>query len=191
MLLITLLLMINGCGQKEKEVGQHETIIIASEAQPFYDSFIRRLTESGWKFSITHIEVYITRGFENEDLYGYCFKASSGMKKDIPIVYLNELKWADPAFTVAEREQLVFHELGHCILNLPHDSMIENGRPVSLMNPVHTSVAPFYQTNYSDYITNLFKYPPGQSFSFDPSQYPSNSSGAYSLFAEEASIQNP
>jgi hypothetical protein len=53
------------------------------------------------------------------------------------------------------RKQLIFHELGHCFLDLVHRSETQNGIPLSIMYP---SVFPssYFQQYEQDYIFGLF-----------------------------------
>lgn len=46
---------------------------------------------------------------------GICFVWSDGYRE----IQINSLKWE--LFTEEQKEQLIFHELGHCVLNLNHD----------------------------------------------------------------------
>ncbi len=58
--------------------------------------------------------------------------------------------------TPLEREQLMFHELGHCILGADHDDSVdENNEPTSLMNSyvVHDKI---YSKHREEYIRKLF-----------------------------------
>ncbi|MCY4643972.1 MAG: hypothetical protein OXB88_05085 [Bacteriovoracales bacterium] len=58
------------------------------------------------------------------------------------------------------RETVVYHELGHCILNRDHDSTlgknrVSNAIPMSLMYP-STKYARYYMKYYNAYIRELF-----------------------------------
>lgn len=60
-----------------------------------------------------------------------------------------------------ERESTIFHELGHCYLDLDHDSSVIQGdyylfaRPKSLMHPY---TFPQYCANKEEYIKELFSH---------------------------------
>ena len=52
----------------------------------------------------------------------------------MPLIYLDPDFW-DNSYDW-KREQLMFHELGHCILDRPHtDQKLEDGCPISIMDP--------------------------------------------------------
>ena len=51
---------------------------------------------------------------------------------------------------------LVFHELGHCVLDLPHVTDKVDGKPLSIMYPSVSPVARAWGTNEERYIEELF-----------------------------------
>jgi len=57
------------------------------------------------------------------------------------------------------KEQLIYHELGHCLLQLDHDdSTVWKGSylvPKSIMHPIHFGCYPFYRDNRDYYINEL------------------------------------
>lgn len=57
----------------------------------------------------------------------------------------------------AEREELLFHELGHCVLSRKHRKDIGNeGMPKSIMNP-YLIRGELYQENRDYYLRELFR----------------------------------
>ena len=61
---------------------------------------------------------------------GVCFVWSDGYRE----IQINSLHWE--FFTEEQKEQLIYHELGHCVFNLGHDdSLMPNNRscPNSIM----------------------------------------------------------
>jgi hypothetical protein len=67
-----------------------------------------------------------------------CNKYSDGSKK----VIVDKIWWQ--GFSREQQQSLVFHELGHCELNLGHTEAFAGDCPVSLMYP---SVFPMYLIN--------------------------------------------
>jgi hypothetical protein len=56
------------------------------------------------------------------------------------------------------RQNLIFHELGHCILNLGHDStLMSNGIPNSLMNPslLPDGIFEFFRSHYMNQLFGI------------------------------------
>lgn len=80
---------------------------------------------------------------------------------DVPTVRINSIFW-NGGYLVSDKEQLLFHELGHCILNRVHDSSVvwATDSPgyildSTTMNPFHMS-AQFYNVNHDYYMKELF-----------------------------------
>lgn len=81
-------------------------------------------------------------------------------------LYDNKEIQIDPRFWENEneggKEQLIFHELGHCVLRLPHDAslMDDHGMliPASIMYPHNFGHYNFYQNHRDYYFQELKKY---------------------------------
>ena len=76
-----------------------------------------------------------------------------------PIIDINPEAWS--YMSASEKETLIFHELGHCILNRGHDnsSIYDGGYssyiPSSIMHEYAIS-STFYESRYDHYIKELF-----------------------------------
>jgi len=53
-------------------------------------------------------------------------------------------------------QQIIYHELGHCVFNLGHDETIENNRPKSIMYPYAFGNTPEYKNNLYSYYNELY-----------------------------------
>jgi hypothetical protein len=96
----------------------------------------------------------------SDSMLAYCSQSTNG-----PTVVVKGSWWNDVGNS--DRESVVFHELGHCLLHLTHDNSTENaydyfgsslykqGFPSSVMNKYHFS-AYTYQLNRETYIDRLF-----------------------------------
>jgi len=67
----------------------------------------------------------------------------------------------NPAFWNSNRENnrraLLFHELGHCVLDLDHDQRLGDGyRPVSLMFSAAGMIGDFWVEHGGEYLDQLF-----------------------------------
>lgn len=102
--------------------------------------------EHHWGKQIDNI--FITFGDLPQGRAGECTNLSNG---DIVI---DTLFWAYA--TVATKEQLIFHELGHCVLGREHNAKIVNGREQSIMNP-NLLLDSTYLPNRDEYIKELFQ----------------------------------
>lgn len=73
-----------------------------------------------------------------------------------PTVIVNQNTWG--SLDDGERESLVFHELGHCILRRKHITQVDQstGVPVSLMNP-YALDSGTYENHKTHYHSELFE----------------------------------
>ena len=94
--------------------------------------------------------------YDSGGIVGYCITYPGG-DKEIQI---------DPNFwefsNDAEKEELVFHELGHCILLRTHKTTLNsNGYPVSIMSPdlIDGSYYAYWKTRYRTLLRRPFGKP--------------------------------
>lgn len=127
---------------------------IGIDFQPFVDSFVNE----GSRYGVAVDTRALTVSFDStlgEGSLGYCDKGS---------VIINEKFWRTSV--ISDRESLLFHELGHCLLGRSHSSMLTAGYeistntyrvdvPASLMNPNHLA-GYFYVSNRDDLLKELF-----------------------------------
>lgn len=68
-----------------------------------------------------------------------------------PTIFINTYYWKMPGYLQdPDKEEILFHEMGHCVLNRSHKDSEE-----SIMFPYHLGRTK-YQINYSRYIQELF-----------------------------------
>jgi len=131
-----------------------EFVYVTSDARPYVDSFemFGRLNINR-RFKITRVSVRFVDKYPpgvKQDTIGEC-STNFGM---IPSITLLR-SWWDSVDTY-DREQLVFHELGHCVLYEGHyKRKFSNGMPQSMMYPEIIG-ARYYNKNRAYYIWRLF-----------------------------------
>lgn len=140
MRLILLALLLTGC-------GQHRVILIDPTAQSFYNSFLAEAGKQGRDIKIDSLmitKVSVLPGLE----LGRCDDG------DIPIVLILDSYWESAS--IADKEQLIYHELGHCILDRKHlDGKLDSGIPISIMDTFHFDRSTYiYYHDY--YMRELF-----------------------------------
>jgi len=144
-----LILLLVGCSSHKQEVD-------ASLLQ-YIEQFSREASIRGVSPSFAELEVKF--GALNADTYGRC-----DVNHDSKTIIINEVKFN--ALDIMGREQLLFHELAHCVLGLKHDDATEGLYnpntnsvyilvPSSIMNRFHFS-SNVYSPNRSIYIDRLF-----------------------------------
>lgn len=173
LIFIFILILMTSCGKKI----QYETsVYIHEDVAPFVSRFQQL---SGIQINDLHVT------FKQMDmgLGGYCEKneiiKETPFEKTItktPKVFLNIDYWNNYLkIDKRGKELLVFHELGHCLLNRDHnESKLDfNGKsiPASIMTPqMFESI--YYSSNYSHFIGELFNnYEQYASSSFSDNTY--------------------
>lgn len=114
-------------------------------------SYVQRFEE------VTGVKGQITINFSTlpDQILGVCYKYDDG-KRDVEID-LSYWKEIDDL----TKEEIVFHELGHCVLNRDHDeTLIETSKysqriPNSIMYPYAFGYTMFYEEFREHYINEL------------------------------------
>ena len=72
-----------------------------------------------------------------------------------PTIVVNRAKW--DRLTDLEREEFLYHELGHCVLRRLHKATLDtsSGNPLSIMHPVGLD-GRLYNTHRDTYLHELF-----------------------------------
>lgn len=105
------------------------------------------LQQSSYAKSITDLEIHFSTKLPYTTL-AVCVREPL----KTPVVYINKIYWDDATYLKEiDKEEIVFHELGHCVLNRGHET-----EKTSIMYPHHLGPTR-YQINYSAYINELFK----------------------------------
>lgn len=124
---------------------------IDSAIWPYVTKFVVEGGKRGYVADLSNITVIFgtTNTKEDAGTVGTC-SAINGF----PLVVIDQGYWN--ISNVYEKEELIMHELGHCLLNREHCEAKENGEGVSLMKPdlFDSSV---YSNNREKLIDELFK----------------------------------
>jgi hypothetical protein len=121
-----LLALILSCEQNNP---QPTTYRIDEELLPYLETFLAEANSRGLEFERENL--IIEFGTAAEEVCGQCLISKNGGQRKITIVQ-NSVCWEyRPAQT---REALVFHELGHCLLERNHrEDKLPNGAQASIM----------------------------------------------------------
>ena len=85
-------------------------------------------------------------------ILGICWM-SQGDPSFVPKVQISKEYWS--MIDDNGKQELMFHELGHCVLNRAHRADSNNGIPLSIMNPYYIDPN-FYTANLDQYYHELF-----------------------------------
>lgn len=157
--LILSLLSLVSCGAKKV---YHTSVNIDPEASKFVAAFEEQSNMKIKDLSVSYAALSDSR------VLGYC-QMGKRVEKDYtaqgvvehvyatPKIVLNTNWWS--RLSVASQEQLVFHELGHCIMGRGHTTTVDGqGNPVSIMYPYHLGET-MYVNKYASYMAELFSRP--------------------------------
>jgi hypothetical protein len=113
---------------------------------PYVDTFIEYRILSGGPGSVGSAVIQFTSELGQYTL-GVCYMGTGQIR-------INQNLWR--VLNNLSREELIFHELGHCLFNRYHEnSLLPNGRPASIMNQYHLG-ATIYSGNYRYYLEEFF-----------------------------------
>lgn len=121
---------------------------VPAEVAPLIEQFKAEAAAHGHSLIIENLVVQFSDALPLWEP-GSCTTSSS-----TPLINLNRIFWFESS-TAAQREEVVYHELGHCVLGRPHLDLYLNGVSVSLMS---TELLPesWYTNNRAYYIFELF-----------------------------------
>jgi len=121
-----LVLLLSGCSSDDNFEPVYN---VPEEFQPIVDTFLAEARARGHEFQINNLII----AYDDELEIRYCGTCNSNsMSNDIQkIISINSRKcWINDA----QKEALIFHELGHCFLGREHDdTKLPNGDPKSMM----------------------------------------------------------
>lgn len=116
----------------------------------------RRFTEPYATAFESHLERPIFTRIYFAFLKGKAVGLCESRSGEIPIVYLDLYFWS--MATPFEKEELLYHELGHCELGRRHNAYKDRqtGCPLSIMYPTVFGLEYCYLKNRKSYIMELF-----------------------------------
>jgi len=129
--------------------------------QSYVDSFKKAAKSQGVRPYLGSLTIVFVDGFKGPDktidysgIIGLC------MPGDIihtPVIYISKPYWTRT--NELRHEQLIWHEMGHCVLGRPHLMQIKDEHPISIMYPdtdvVNDEV--WYLEHKQDFIEELFR----------------------------------
>lgn len=119
---------------------------------PYLKSFEDEATQRGLSISFTETPVNAIFVSETDRLdLGWC----SSKPNDINTININVVFW--PGIPAMQKERLVFHELGHCVLNRSHlETVALNGHCLSIMNSARRCADNYNTETREKYLDELF-----------------------------------
>ena len=135
--LILLIILSVGCGRqlpdfKSIDKLPYWDVSIDSELEPFVTKFENQFNKqiSFGVLMVDELEDYKNGGLLDDNVMGVCWKSYDGAERVIEVK-----RDTFNAMNENMKEELIYHELGHCELNRLHrDTYFNNRCPTSIMN---------------------------------------------------------
>lgn len=160
-IILNMAFVLASCGAPQRDLqGQNIDGALVS----YLTSFEREATRNGVSVDSSHLTMSFSESMPQSTVGGYvlayCQRTLKGPNVVVKGSYWNQT-------SVSDREQLIFHELGHCLLGLDHDDSTEaapvwnnpayqaNNVPSSIMNTFHFDSG-LYNGNRPEYVNRLF-----------------------------------
>lgn len=148
-----------GCAKKTERSG---LVFQDPKLIPYLVKFESMAQQRGVSVDTSGVTVSLSEKLDTQAMIGRCIsEASTG--RGISITILKSF-W-DSAIDDISREEIIFHELGHCTLGRTHDASVVaissiNGSfesfPRSIMNPVNLGITYYNNTSRNYYLGELF-----------------------------------
>ena len=160
--LLIIIIFLTGCGQKYTQFH------VDAELQPYVDSFLLEAKTLGTPVVLQNIVIQLgdASAYKPQvNKIGYCLsERDSGWISYFDDTESSNIVVIDRAFFTRvdvsdkQRTELIFHELGHCVLFRKHDTRLFEGFPESIMYPMSISTRNlgFYMAHESNYLKELF-----------------------------------
>jgi hypothetical protein len=128
---------------------QSSGILNLGEFAPYADRFQQAAAQQGLQVPVDNLIIRFGE-LQNERQNGLCELTSD----QTPTITIRKEIWDQ--MDDADREELIFHEMGHCVLGRSHKSeKSADGVPLSIMHPYRISNSVYLE--YRDqYLTELF-----------------------------------
>jgi hypothetical protein len=144
-----LALALSACGGDGSSAPHTNVVQIDSQFQSTVDAFTTESQAQGHPVVIQDLIVQSVSELSNTDEMGTCIQEEGST----PVIQISQPLW--DSLDADGQQELLFHELGHCVLNRVHTEDLNNGVPTSVMSPVFFGSS-LYDANKAQYLHELF-----------------------------------
>lgn len=150
--IILILLVLTGCNQNIKRQSE---LSLNKDLAPYVQEFIQAGVSVGKRVVVDDLSLHFSDRLD-ADVAGQCQPNDKGTY-GTPTILISTKYW--PSLTEILRRQVMFHELGHCVLWLDHDeTWVTIGQdyiPRSIMYPSMQNEY-IYAVHWDYYVNELF-----------------------------------
>ena len=148
---LLLVLALVGCQQINESVSAPYAGIGIDDA--FFNQVLAFEVE--WGHQVSHVDMFFVTRLEGTEV-GVCIMAQDTQYQRI--IKIDKEAWDEHDSDAVYKEALIFHEIGHCVLNRDHwDGVLDNGYAASIMNSNLNGVLPRYSEDRAYYMDELFR----------------------------------
>jgi hypothetical protein len=157
--LIIIAIITVSCGQKPPVGMIFGKAVVAPEFKPYLSKFLEDGKTYGKTFNVSRMSIVFNNSLNGTNILGQCSNdfahPENGGKVEI-----NRSFWNAATVDASDRENLIYHELGHCLLLRDHDDktvFTTDGFNIyrSLMASSYSNGGNFIN-NYTTFITELY-----------------------------------
>lgn len=151
-LILVYVLLLVGCGS---DICKFDLYLVPEEFEAYVQNFTDLAKSNNRRINNKNLIIRFNDSLMKDNILGVCIYGGR-----TPIIEIDESEWYD--MSPMRREQLLFHELGHCLLGRDHNIKTMLGIdnidiPVSIMYPYLFNTW-HYENNYQHYISELFNW---------------------------------
>lgn len=145
--LFVLVTMISACAVQK--IPETLTYTVDSEVEPYVQAFVKEAAKHGASLTqLDKLHVLFVPSFN-----GQTFIATCTQYYQKPTIHISEAQWSNKS--EIEKEIIMFHELGHCLLLKGHNETVIQSIPTSIMFPIQLDEG-IYEPRRQDYLNELF-----------------------------------
>lgn len=128
-----------------------DTVHVDNELQSFYEEFVNEARLRGISVDVGQVEGHI-EFLRQSGVVGQCQRNTD----DDNVIIIDKLYWKD--ITPLEKEMVVFHELGHCVLNRGHiNDVNKEDFCISIMGDGVSCTSNYTEETREYYLDELFE----------------------------------
>lgn len=137
--------------QRIVTIEQYSINYIDSKFDPIIRSFVYEAGIHGHNVNLKNLSVIFANIKINkkDKTVGYCIKSPIGGM----VIKIHKATWSN--MDIYKQEELVFHELAHCLMGRNHCDKKTSKGPLSIMN-THLSSGDYYKENREVLLDELF-----------------------------------
>lgn len=153
--LLALLLSCTTVNHNVVVVEQYKFNYIDSDFIPIVQMFVYEARSRGHSVDLNNLSMTLgsIRRKKTDRTVGYCVRDPMGGM----VIKIHTTTWK--AMDDYEKEELIFHEMAHCLIGREHCAKVDKDGPISIMHPLVLN-SKYYKTHREELVDELFNINP-------------------------------